>query len=87
MLELRLKRGRKELAEGSAAYALTCLDEYLLRIQEKIFLRLAPARWFSQASGDSFPVLEHLLEGKPRSYGLVYLTEGEGKFPPAARVP
>jgi predicted metal-dependent peptidase len=50
-------------------------------------LRLAPARWFSQASGDSFPVLEHLLEGKPRSYGLVYLTEGEGKFPPAARVP
>ena len=73
--------------EGRAAYALTCLDEGLLHFQENIFLRLAPARWFSQASGDSFPVLEHLLEGKPRSYSMDYLAEGEGKFPPAASVP
>ena len=51
---------------GSDPYALTCLDEYFLRFQEKIFLRLAPTRWFSQASGDPFPVLEHLFEGKPR---------------------
>jgi hypothetical protein len=74
-------------AQGQPAYALTCLEEYLLGLQEQFFLRLAPARWFSQASGDSFPVFEHLFEGKPRSYGLDYLTEGEGKFPPAARVP
>src|ERR1035438_6529684 len=52
--------------KGAAAYALTCLDECLLRFQEKIFLRLAPARRFGQASGDSFPVLEHLFERKPR---------------------
>src|ERR1035441_5678015 len=72
---------------GSDPYALTCLDEYFLRFQEKIFLRLAPTRWFSQASGDPFPVLEHLFEGKPRSYGLDYLTKGKSKFPPTARVP
>jgi hypothetical protein len=80
----RLKGGNNT-AQGNAPYALTCLDEFLLRFQEKNFLRLAPAWWFSQPSGDSFPVLEHLLEGKPRSYGLDYLTEGEGKFPPAAK--
>src|ERR1039457_7223249 len=70
-----------------APYALTCLEQCLLPLQEKIFLRLAPARWFSQANGDSFPVLEHLLEGKPRAYRLDHLAKGKGKFPPAARVP
>src|ERR1039458_1908879 len=73
--------------QGVAPYALTCLEKCLLRLQEKIFLRLAPARWFSQANGDSFPVLEHLFEGKPRSYGLDYLAKGKAKFPPAASVP
>jgi len=73
--------------DGGAPYALTCLDEHFLRLQEQIFLRLAAARWFGQASGDPSPVLEHLLEGKPRSYGLEYLTKGKSKFPPAARVP
>ena len=73
--------------KGFAPYALTCLEKCLLPLQEKIFLRLAPARWFSQANGDSFPVLEHLLEGKPRAYRLDHLAKGKGKFPPAARVP
>jgi len=75
------------LPEGGHPYALTCLEKCLLPLQEKIFLRLAPARWFSQANGDSFPVLEHLLEGKPRAYRLDHLAKGKGKFPPAARVP
>jgi len=76
-----------DLPPGYASYALTCLEKCLLPLQEKIFLRLAPARWFSQANGDSFPVLEHLLEGKPRAYRLDHLAKGKGKFPPAARVP
>ena len=70
--------------QGGGPYALTCLDECLLRFQEKIFLRLAPARRFGQASGDSFPVLEHLFERKPRSYGLEHLAKGKSKLPPAA---
>jgi hypothetical protein len=73
--------------KGTAPYALTCLDEYFLSLQEQLFLRLAPARGFGQSIGDLPPVLEHLLEGKPRSYGLEYLAKGKSKFPPAARVP
>ena|ERR1035437_3114518 len=73
--------------QRQAPYALTCLEKCLLPLQEKIFLRLAPARWFRQANGDSFPVLEHLFEGKPRAYRLDHLAKGKGKFPPAARVP
>ena len=74
-------------SQGVAPYALTCLAEHFLGLQEQIFLGLAPTRWFGQAGGDPAPVLEHLFEGKPRSYGLEYLAKGKGKFPPAARVP
>jgi hypothetical protein len=34
-------------AMGAAPYALTCLDGHLLALKEQIFLRLAPAGWFS----------------------------------------
>jgi hypothetical protein len=74
-------------SRGFAPYALTCLAEYFLSLQEQLCLRLAPARRFGQSIGDLCPVLEHLFEGKPRSYGLEYLAKGKSKFPPAARVP
>ncbi len=74
-------------AQGNAPYALTCLDEYFLSLQEQFFLRLAPTRGLGQAGRDPAPMLEHLFEGKPRSYGLEYLAKGKSKFPPAARVP
>ena len=63
-------KGFDSSAQGNAPYALTYLDGYFLSLQEQLFLRLAPARGFGQSIGDLSPMLEHLFEGKPRSYGL-----------------